>query len=65
MPTAAEYVCCCEIDQTIGKMTDIGVLCIIEHESFEAVGLNVWVLRTVCFQYYRQDDDFVGKSANK
>jgi len=65
MPTAAECVCCCEIDKTIDKMTDIGVLCIAQHEGFEAVCLNVQVLQTACFQYYQQYDDFVEKSANE
>ena len=56
---------CCEIFQTVDKITETGALCITQHEGFEAVCLNVWVLQTACFQYYQQYDDFVEKSANE
>ena len=64
-PTAVECVCCCEIYQTVDKITEAGAPCIMQHEGFEAVCLNVWVLQTACFQYYQQYSDFVEKSANE
>jgi len=37
MPSAVEYVCCCESYQTTDKMTEAGVP---QHERFEAVCLG-------------------------
>ena len=46
-------------------MTETGSLCITQHEGFEAICLNVWVLQAACFQYYQLYGDFVEKSVNK
>ena len=53
MPTVAECIWCCEIDTTIQKMGQIQaqISCITEHEGFEPVCLNVWVLQAGYFSY--------------
>ena len=53
MPTAAECVCCSEIDVIVQKMdeTEADINCITEHEGFEPVCLNVWVLQAGFFSY--------------
>ena len=55
MPTARECVCCCEIDQVNEKKQETWsgseVACIVDHESFESVCLNVWVLQAAYFAY--------------
>ena len=53
MPTVAECIRCCEIDITIQKMVQIQaqISCIIEHEGFEPVCLNVWILQARYFSY--------------
>ena len=35
-------------------MEETGALCITEHEGFDAVCLNRWVLQTAYFQYRQQ-----------
>ena len=49
MPTPVECVCCKEITATANKCetasSDEPVMCITEHEGFDAVCLNVWVLK--------------------
>ena len=51
MLAAAECVCCSEIDATNEKMdeTEADINCIIEHEGFEPVCLNVWLLQAFFF----------------
>ena len=44
MPTAAECLCCQEVDELAWKLQDL--LCITQHENFTAVCLNEDVLRT-------------------
>ena len=53
MPTVAECIWCCEIDTTIQKMGQIQaqISCITEHEGFEPVCLNFWVLQAGYFSY--------------
>ena len=55
MPTARECVCCCEIDQVNEKKQETWsgseVACIVDHEGFESVCLNVWVLQAAYFAY--------------
>ena len=52
MPTVDECVCCCEIEQVIHKKQgDTQVTCITEHEGFESVCLDTWVLQTAYFSY--------------
>ena len=53
MPTVAECIWCCEIDITIQKMGQIQaqISSITEHEGFEPVCLNVWVLQAGYFSY--------------
>ena len=38
----------------VNKMETTDVLCITEHEGFDAVCLNVWVLQATCYQYKQQ-----------
>ena len=53
MPTVEECVCCCEIDRVVQKKqeSDTQVACIMEHQGFEPVCLNVWVLQAGYFAY--------------
>ena len=55
MPTVRECVCCCEIDEMNQKKHDTcngdAVVCITDHEGFEPVCLNMWVLQTAYFAY--------------
>ena len=54
MPTATECVCCQEISATadkIGTSESSAIQCITDHEGFDAVCLNVWVLQTSYFTY--------------
>ena len=53
MPTARECVCCSEIDVIGQKIDEYGtaLTCITEHEGFEPVCLNVWVLQAGYFSY--------------
>ena len=53
MPTAQESVCCCEVEKIILRLQESGdkVKCITEHQGFEPVCLNVWVLQVAYFQY--------------
>lgn len=56
MPTAVECVCCNEIQQMTDMLQDIDsdISCITQHEGFEAVCLNVWVLQAAYFNYRQQ-----------
>lgn len=60
MPTPEECVCCQEIEAVSNKIdsfaseTDsdsVSIQCITEHEGFDAVCLNPWVLQTGFFSY--------------
>ena len=49
MPTAVECVCGTEIEEVVNKKEQSQ--CITQHEGFEAVCLNIWVLQTAYFSY--------------
>ena len=53
MDTAIECVCCQEIGEMMDKMSenDTEISCITNHEGFEPVCLNRWVLQTAYFVY--------------
>ena len=55
MPTATECLCCCEIDEVNQRKKESfdgsEPKCITEHESFESVCLDIWVLQTAYFAY--------------
>ena len=52
MPTAAECICCCEVEKIVDKLErDLEIACITDHEGFGAVCLNVWVLQAAYFTY--------------
>ena len=59
MSTSCECVCCAEIDEVAEKMQEgpHEVTCIIAHEGFEAVCLNVWVFQAAYFQYRQHYGD--------
>ena len=70
MPTsrACHCVCSAEIDELSEKMQEgpCEVTCITEHEGFEAVCLNVWVLQAAYFEYrQRYGDNAREKSMHK
>ena len=58
MDTSRECICCREVDKIIEKMqendTDLEIECITDHEGFEAVCLNRWVLQAAYFAYREQ-----------
>ena len=53
MPTNHKCVCCCEIDTVSNKFqeSENDISSITDHEGFESVCLNVWVLQTAYFNY--------------
>ena len=54
MPTSRESIRCCEIENIILKKKQENsseISCIINHDGFESVCLNVWVLQTAYFTY--------------
>ena len=61
MPTGEECVCCCEISRVVAKLEGTGAPCITEHEGFDAVCLNRWVLQTAYYQYKQH----YGRYSNK
>ena len=50
MPTVDECVCCHEVDNVVRKIeeSERHIRC-IEHEGFEPVCINEWVLQTAYF----------------
>ena len=53
MPTARESICCREIsaiDNKLQKSSGGNLCCITEHEGFQPVCLDVWVLQMAGFQ---------------
>lgn len=62
MPTNTESVCCCEIDRIVAKKgeNESDIQCIVNHEGFDPVCLNVWVLQAAYFsvrQRYGEVDE--------
>ena len=55
MPTVTECVCCCEIAKVVQKIENnpIRISCITQHEGFNDVCLNRWVLQTAFYQFCR------------
>ena len=60
MPTPEESVCCNEIEAISNKIVSftperddesVSMDCITQHEGFDAVCLNPWVLQTGFFSY--------------
>ena len=51
--TSIECICCHEVDSIIKKMYmyESELSCITEHEGFEAVCLNLWVIQAAYFNY--------------
>ena len=56
MPTVDECVCCHEVDNVVRKIeeSERHIQCITEHEGFEPVCINEWVLQTAYFQYRQE-----------
>lgn len=56
MQSAVECVCCQEIDTVTTRMeeSEHDIQCITQHEGFEPVCLDVWVLQTAHFTYHQQ-----------
>ena len=55
MPTELECVCCTEVEEVKAVCeSTVSVPCIVEHEGFEAVCLNMWVLQAAYFTYRQQ-----------
>ena len=67
MATGRECVCCCEIDIVKDKMKESSneIHCITDHEGFQSVCLNVWVLQTVYFSYRSRYGDTGEKSVHE
>ena len=64
MPTNHECVCCCEID-TVYNESENDISCITDHEGFESVCLNVWVLQTAYFNYRQRYSEAVEKTVHE
>ena len=59
MDSAADCVCCQEIDRVVQKMRDLEggrtkVPCITDHPGFEPVCLNAWGLEVAYYQYRQE-----------
>lgn len=67
MSTSQECVCCCEIDATVQKMgeSDSNISCIVEHEGFQPVCLDLWVLQAAYFSYRSRYGDAMEKSMHE
>ena len=55
MTTSHENICYFEVDRVVEKKEDgsSAVSCIIDHEGFHSVCLDVWVLHTAYFNYWQ------------
>ena len=53
MTTSHENICCSEVDRVVEKKEEgsSAISCIIDHEGFHSVCLDVWVLQTAYFNY--------------
>ena len=64
MPSSTGCICCRDIDAFESKM-QVGqsdIECITDHEGFESVCLDVWVLQTAYYNYRQKYGDAQGKS---
>ena len=46
-------MCCCEIDRIVAKKgeNESDIQCIVNHEGFDPVCLNLWVLQAAYFSF--------------
>ena len=53
IPTSHKCICCCVIERVVMKKEESAskISCITNHEGFESVCLNVWVLQAAYFSY--------------
>ena len=53
MDTNRESLCCCEIDRVVQKKeeNESEVACIVNHDGFDPVCLNLWVLQAAYYTY--------------
>ncbi len=53
MDTNRESVCCCEIDSIVEKKgeNESDITCIVNHDGFDPVCLDVWVLQMAYTAY--------------
>lgn len=67
MPTSIECTCCREIDAIESKMLEnpTDIQCIIDHEGFQSVCLDVWVLQTAYHNYRQKYGDAEEKSVHE
>ena len=67
MPSSRECVCCREIQVVEQKLreSDVKRQCITEHNGFDPVCLNVWVLQTAYFQYRQQYGSTAPRQTNQ
>ena len=51
--TRQECICCCEVERVVLKKEESSreISCITDHEGFESVYLDVWVLQTAYYSY--------------
>ena len=56
MPTRRECISCCEVESIVEKKQE-NVNCIINHEGFQTVCLDVWVLQAAYFNYRQHYGD--------
>ena len=67
MSTSIECPCCREIDAIESKMLEnpTDIHCIIDHEGFQSVCLDVWVLQTAYHNYRQKYGDAEEKSVHE
>lgn len=67
MPTNTERVCCREVDAIESKMQESqnDIECITDHEGFQSVYLDVWVLQTAYHNYRQKYGDAEEKSLHE
>ena len=58
MTTSHENICCSDVDKVVEKKEEgsSAVSCIIDHEGFHSVCLDVRVLQTAYFNYWQHYD---------
>lgn len=57
MPEIIQCNCCHESDEIVAKLEGSEAQCITQHEGFDAVCLNPYVLEVAYYQYRQQHDE--------
>ena len=57
--TSKECICFCEVDRVVLKKEESSreISCIADHEGFESVCLDVWVLQAAYYYHYGHPEE--------